>query len=72
MMLATSASGDKASRGLGGGGENEDFGKYPVALPILWVCDRCVLLAAGDLLPGNSHVVGLGPFGENGHEAEVI
>jgi len=25
-----------------------------------------------DLLPRNSHVVELGPFGENGHEAEAI
>ena len=25
-----------------------------------------------DLLPRNSHVVGLGPFGEHGHEAEAF
>lgn len=25
-----------------------------------------------DLLPGNSHVVRLGPFVENGHEAQAI
>ncbi len=29
-------------------------------------------LIDGDLLPRNSHVVELGPFGENGHEAEAI
>jgi len=26
----------------------------------------------GDVLPGNSLVVGLSPFEENGHEAEAI
>jgi hypothetical protein len=30
------------------------------------------ILVQGDVLPGNSLVVGLSPFEENGHEAEAI
>jgi len=39
---------------------------------ITFAPQRAVVDEVADLLPGNSHVVELGPFGENGHEAEAI
>jgi hypothetical protein len=37
-----------------------------------WEFNFLVKRTASDVLPGNSLVVGLSPFEENGHEAEAI